>query len=479
LAKHVQARLDDTENPLHEELKYKYLAGSLVITKESPFAFQAGDKVAYYDDLLDETRLTTRVDGPSTIQRDHEFGIIFSVQHTEALGRMADFGKYLVNELPPANSPARRALEKSLVPSYRMGELQGRRDELEMNIREALGLFFDVRAIAFSPKDVQPRPSDRSGWEETVLAYIQVKAKDASVDKIPRIQMSLEFLDLTGPVRITTESAETMIKVTDQPTPPRPYDRVDITQTLDPRSLDTSDEVLLEIQATACGLVPELESLLDLDALGQQLSVARIDPHEGTVLRQVNSWGDTVHAVSERHWTVALDATPLLSPPRRMELRLPQSKVEAKVAYQAYAEMDLADLAEPVAVVGKGPAVVPAAELLAPEDRRLLYAAVGGGALFVVLLLLAVVYLARRSRRRPLRAADVFHLPSEIDGFVVVQLLRALGDSELVRLSSVQRTEMQQDSRRIQASCFSGNGRSQLSEEELRLVARKWLRAAC
>jgi hypothetical protein len=479
LAKHVQARLDDTENPLHEELKYKYLAGSLVITKESPFAFQAGDKVAYYDDLLDETRLTTRVDGASTIHRDHEFGIIFSVQHTEALGRMADFGKYLVNELPPANSPARRALENSLVPSYRMGELQGRRDELEMNIREALGLFFDVRAIAFSPKDVQPRPSDRSGWEETILAYIQVKAKDASVDKIPRIQMSLEFLDLTGPVRITTESAETMIKVTDQPTPPRPYDRVDITQTLDPRSLDTSDEVLLEIQATACGLVPELESLLDLDALGQQLPVARIDPHEGTVLRQVNSWGDTVHAVSERHWTVALDATPLLSPPRRMELRLPQPKIEAKVAYQAYAEMDLADLAEPVAVVGKGPAVVPAAELLTPQDRRLLYAAVGGGALFVVLLLLAVVYLARRSRRRPLRAADVFHMPSEIDGFVVVQLLRALGDSELVRLSSVQRTEMQQDSRRIQASCFGGNGRSQLSEEELRLVARKWLRAAC
>jgi hypothetical protein len=479
LAKHVQARLDDTENPLHEELKYKYLAGSLVITKESPFAFQAGDKVAYYDDLLDETRLTTRVDGPSTIQRDHEFGIIFSVQHTEALGRMADFGKYLVNELPPANSPARKSIEKSLVPTYRMGELQGRRDELEMNIREALGLFFDVRAIAFSPKDVQPRPSDRSGWEETILAYIQVKAKDASVDKIPRIQMSLEFLDLTGPVRITSESAETMIKVTDQPTPPRPYDRVDITQTLDPRSLDTSDEVVLEIQATACGLVPELESLLDLDALGQQLPVARIDPHEGTMLRQVNSWGDTVHAVSERHWTVALDATPLLSPPRRMELRLPQPKIEAKVAYQAYAEMDLADLAEPVAVVGKGAAVVPAAELLTPQDRRLLYAAVGGGALSVVLLLLAVVYLARRSRRRPLRAADVFHMPSEIDGFVVVQLLRALGDSELVRLSSVQRTEMRQDSQRIQASCFGGNGRSQLSEEELRLVARKWLRAAC
>jgi hypothetical protein len=359
-----------------------------------------------------------------------------------------------------------------------MGQLQGRRDELEMNIRDALGLFFDVRAIAFSPKDVQPRPTDQPGWEETVLAYIQVKAKDASVDKIPRIQMSLEFLDLTGPVRITTESAETMIKVTDQPTPPRPYDRLDITETLDPRSLETTEEVLLEIKATACGLVPELDALLDLDALGRQMPVARVDPHEGTMLRQVNSWGDTVHAVSERHWTVALDATSLLSPPRRIELQLPKPKSEAKVAYQAYVEMDLVDLAEPVATVGKGEAVVPTADGLKPADPRLLYAAVGGGAILLVLLL-AMVYLARRSRQRPLRAADVFHLPSEVDGFVVVQLLRALGGSELVRLSPVQRSEMQQDIHRIQAACFSGNGHSKLSEEELRLVARKWLRAAC
>jgi hypothetical protein len=477
-AKHVQARMQDTDNALHEELKYKYLAGSLVITKESPFAFQAGDKVAYYDDLLDETRLTTRVDGPNTVYRDHEFGIVFSVHHTEALGRMADFGKYLVNELPPVNSPARRAMEKSLVPTYRMGELQGRRDELEMNIREALGLFFDIRAIAFSPKDVQPRPTDQSGWEETVLAYIHVKAKDASVDKIPRIQMSLDFLDLTGPVRITTESAETMIKVTDQPTPPRPYDRVDLTQTLDPRSLDTTEEVLLDVLATACGLVPELEDLLDLEAVRQQLPIARIDPHEGLVLRQVNSWGDTVHAVSERHWTVVLDAAELVDPPRRLELRLPEAKIEAKVARQAYVEMDLVDLDEPVATIGKGPAAVSTAERLDRDERRLLYAGAGGGAFLLALLLVTVAWRTGRSRRRPLRAADVFHLPREIDGFVVVQLLRALAASELVRLSSAQRSEMQQDLDRIQASCFGDNGHRGLSDDELRLVARKWLRVA-
>jgi hypothetical protein len=479
-AKQVQARLDDTKNPLHEQLKYKYLAGSLVITKESPFAFQAGDKVAYYDQLLGETKLATRVDGPSTIYRDHEFGIVLSVHHTEALGRMADFGKYLVNELPPANSPARKSMEHNLVPTYRMGALQGRRDELELSIREALGLFFDVRAVIFSPKDVRPRPTDQPGWEETVLAYVHVQAKDASVDKIPRIQMSLEFLDLTGPVKITTESAETMIKVTDQPTAPRPYDRIDLTETVDARNLDSAQEVALEIKATACGLVPDLDELLNLDALRQQLPIGRIDAHEGTAVRQLNSWGDTVHAVSERKWTLALDASRLVDPPRQIRLQLPQPKGEAAVTYQAYVDMDLTELSEPLATIGSGERAVPAVEDPAANDvrSRYLYLAAGGGGLLVSFILLVAFYRWWRARPRPLRAADVFHLPSQVDGFVVVQLLRAFDGSDLVRMSPAQRAAMQQDLQRVQASCFGANGHSKLSEDELRGVARKWLRAA-
>jgi hypothetical protein len=291
--------------------------------------------------------------------------------------------------------------------------------------------------------------------------------------------MSLEFLDLTGPVKITTESAETMIKVTDEPTPPRPYDRVDVTQTLDPRELVTTEEVVLDLKATACGLVPELEELLDLDALGKQLPIARIDPHEGTMLRQVNSWGDTVHAVSERQWTVVLDAAALIDPPRQIELELPPPKIEAAVTCQAYVEMDLVDLDEPVATVGEGETVASTADLLDLEDRRtrnLLYAAAGGGAALLAVSLLVALCLALRSRERPVRARDVFHMPGEIDGFVVVQLLRALSRSELVRMSSAQRSEMGQEIQRIQASCFGENGQSDLPEDELRRVAGKWLR---
>ena len=474
LAKYVTARMEDKKQPLHEELKYKYLAGSLVITQESPFSFQANSKVGYYDELLNEIRLETRVDGPDTVQRDQEFGIILSVHHTEAMGRMADFGKYLVNQATSTN-PWNRPPPPT-VTVHKAHNAKGRRDDLELNIREALALFFDIKSITFSPRDVQPRRTARSGWKETVLAYIHVKAKDSSVDKIPRIQMNFEFMDLEGPVTVAAESPETMIKVTDRPAPSRPFQRVDLSEVLDARNFANTEEVLLEITATANGLVPELGELIDLDGLGQQLPVARIDPHEGTLVRQVQSWSDSVHAVSERHWTVALNASSLLKPPRRIALRLPTPKVgDGSAKYQAYQDMDLISLAEPVAVVGPIEGDVEA-EPQAAFAGWGGYAAAGGLVAGLVLLVLVVVWLRRRGPR-PLRARDVFHLPAQVDGFVVVQLLRRLGSSDLVRLTDTERANMLREIERIETACFGANG-SGLSEDDLRNAARKWLQAA-
>ena len=97
-AKIVNARLADEKDPLHEDLKYRYLASALVITKDDPFTLGAEKKVAYFDELLSEIRLQTRVDGPNTVGRDQDFGIIVSVIHTEAMGRVAQFGQYLTND---------------------------------------------------------------------------------------------------------------------------------------------------------------------------------------------------------------------------------------------------------------------------------------------------------------------------------------------------------------------------------------------
>ncbi len=232
-AKTVNARMTDEKDPLHEDLKYRYLAGALVIMKDDPFAFGAEKKVAYFDDLLSEIRLQTRVDGPSTIGRDQDFGIVLSVIHSEAMGRVAKFGQYLTND---PGGPIAKARKKSPL-ARKMREAQGPRDELELSLTEALSPFFDIKSITFASPDVKPRPTPKTGWEETVLAYLLVRAKDASVDRIPPVEMDLKFIDLTGPVTIPAESAETVIKIATDTVPPRPSTKIEITQTLDTRRI--------------------------------------------------------------------------------------------------------------------------------------------------------------------------------------------------------------------------------------------------
>ena len=193
----MNARLADEKDPLHEDLKYRYLASALVITKDDPFTLGAEKKVAYFDELLSEIRLQTRVDGPNTVGRDQDFGIIVSVIHTEAMGRVAKFGQYLTQR--PRRAVRRQSRKKRRRRSRRkMREAQGPRDELELSLTETLSPFFDIKSITFASPEVKPRPTAQTGWEETVLAYILVRAKDASVDKIPPVADGAE---VRGPDR--------------------------------------------------------------------------------------------------------------------------------------------------------------------------------------------------------------------------------------------------------------------------------------
>jgi uncharacterized membrane protein len=65
-----------------------YLASALVVTKDDPFTLGLQKKVAYFDELLSEIRLQTRVDGPNTVGVDQEFGIQ-PKQYWDNIGKVA------------------------------------------------------------------------------------------------------------------------------------------------------------------------------------------------------------------------------------------------------------------------------------------------------------------------------------------------------------------------------------------------------
>ncbi len=471
-ARIVNERLSDEEEPLHEDLKYRYLASALVITKDNPFTLGATKKVDYLDQLLSEVRLQTRVDGPNTVGRDQDFGIIVSIVHTEAMGRAANFGQYLSNE----EDAGRTRPTKSSPLVRKMLTAQGPRDLLELNITESLSPFFDIQTITFATADAKPRQTAEVGWEETILAYLHVRAIDASVDKIPPVKLDLKFVDLSGPVTIPAESAETIIKVATDSVEARPASQIEVTQTLDNRQLNINGSLNLEIKATATGLVPDLDDLLDLES-ADTVAVRNINTHEGLQITEFNTWGDEVAPHSERRWTISLDGDQVRASKTPINYRFPEVKAAGATAvFQSYTDMNLTTLTDPTIQLSRE---VTASEVVqvAAANPYFLPAIIGGGILLLVIIVIAIAMSRRTPKERPLRARDVFTMPAEVDGFAVVALLRRLCTSPLVNLKEKQRLELEADLKRVEQACFDADVQT-VPEDDLRTIASKWLRIA-
>jgi hypothetical protein len=469
LAKTLNARLNDAGNPLHEDLKYRYLASTLVVTKDDPFSLGLKKRSDYLDELLGEIRVQTRVDGPNTVGVGQEFGVIVSVVHTEAMGRVARFGQYLSNDVS-----AVAARTKRRGPQVAKGaEPQGPRDEFEQKLTEGLSPFFDIRSITFAAPDVKPRPTARPGWEETTLAYVLVRAKDASVDKIPPVQMELRFIDLSGPVTIPATSAETLLKVSVGKVAPRPAEKIEVTQTLDTRQFAINGSLSLEVAATASGLVPELADLLDLAPLAGVAKVRQVTAIDPLMVKELNTWGDHVAPRTERRWSIALDGDAIRAADQATDVPFPTVKAaNTTTVWRTYQDIDPVVLTKASVLLDRVKAapgagyVPPAAE----DHSSYLYLGLAAVTAFVAWL----VFRKPDTGPRPPRARDVFKLPATIDGFSVVALLRKLGASPLVKFTAAQQAELKADIERVQTGCFGGA--TTLSAADLKSLAEKWLR---
>jgi hypothetical protein len=318
---------------------------------------------------------------------------------------------------------------------------------------------------------VKPRPTPQPGWEETVLAYLHVRAKDASVDKIPPVELALKFVDMTGPVSIPAESAETVIKVSSDPVPPRPASHIEITQTLDNRQFPINGALTLEIKASSTGLTPDLDQLLTIDPKAV-ISVKHINPHEGLQIKELNSWGDEVTPTSERLWTLTLDGDAVRAAEGPLEFHFPSAKAkDSTMILQTYKDMNLTTLTAPVVTLGQ---TNKAGEIIAhPTAHPYPWLAIIAAVIVVVGGLLFLLFRNRGGAQAE-STAITFHMPAEVDGFAVVALLRRLRSSPSVKLKDAQQQELQSDLTRIEQQCFSSS--TPMPESDLRTIASKWLR---
>ncbi len=306
------------------QVKSRYLRAGFDIVGDHPRAAEARKVFEYYNDLVHEIRLVAHVDGDAAVGADRPFGVRVDLLHTREIERESGgFAKYLQNQ-------------NNAQFAYNYGRpTENYRDKFQEAAAQALQEHFEILSVTFNAEDVRSKATDDYGWRVTPYAYLLLKARGPQVDKVPALRLDLDFLDTSGYAVLPIESAPIVVDASVAAPGPRPCTNVEVTQILDERKA-AEGKLVLEIKASADGLVPDLDQLLDLHADGFVV-VKRDD--QGLAVSEFAD--DREHVRSERLWLVTLKAAEGAAPPTRF--RFASAKREdTKLVHQRYVDADLA-----------------------------------------------------------------------------------------------------------------------------------------
>ena len=427
-------------------IKFRYLKAGFAIVGDHEQAAEAKKVFDYYKDLVNEIKLETAIDGSAVVGHEQPFGVFVFLRHTREIERESGgFGRYLQNQ----NSA-------NLMFVYNYGRpTADYRDRFQSAATEALKEHFDVLSVTFETDKVHSRAAKEYGWRITPYAYLLLKARGPQVDKLPPLRIDLDFLDTSGYAILPVESPALPLDAKPAHGEPYPFRKLQITQILDERQA-AQGKLMLEIKATAVGLVPDLDQILTLAPDGfdivktddQGVSVSKFDPDS-----------EDIAIASERTWLVTLRAhAGRAQPPPTF--RFGQAKVEeATMLYQRYADADLAAVE----------AEVPLEQQYGGRTLHWLWWASGAAIALLLLALMAFLLL----RRPNVRAVSRWKIPDPLTPFTVISLLTRIHRED--GLTERQREEIRQSISRLERHFFAdeANGDGQL---DLKAVAEGWLK---
>ncbi|MBX9791174.1 MAG: hypothetical protein K2Y37_19820 [Pirellulales bacterium] len=426
------------------ELKHRYLKAGLEVVGDHKLALEARKLMDYYGDLVTEIKLETRIDGSDNVGHKQPFGVFVNLLHTKEIERESGgFGRYLQNQ---ANNQSYY---------YNFGRpLENYRDKFRDIVTQALGEHFEVISITYQDAEVNSRALPEYGWRITPYAYLLLKAKGPEVDKLPPVRLDLDFLDTSGYVILPVESPAVPLDAKSDSAPQRPATEIRITQTLDERQA-AEGKLLLEVRATARGLVPDLTELVDLKPAGFDI----VKTEDGGVsVTQFDKDARENTIDSERIWTIALAASAEQPDKRPDKFHFAVAKAPVKeMLYQRYDDADLVTVEPQVAL----------AERYAARDLRWLWMALTIGVVSILTIGL-LVWMVRRRRPAPVSR---FAMPRQVTPFTVIGLLRDIQANN--GLSEPAHKELSASISRLERHYFLA---SEQVEPNLQDIAERWVR---
>lgn len=436
-------------------MKQKFLsAGLQVVGENHPSAKAATESLSNYQELIDEVQLSLAIDGPARVGHTQPFGAFVSFQHTRQLARESGgFTKYLQNL---------QSQQRNIIYYGNAGQKAvNYRDEFTRNIHAALDETFEVVSVTFHDAAVKAIDLPRPGWQETPLAYLVLRAKDAAVDRIPSLQIDMDFSDTAGQVVLPVRSQVESIDARDNASALRPCGDLALTFTMDEREWRKEGKVVVEVSARGKGVIPAHTQMFEFAREGFEVAVV----DNGLSVSQFVSDGKTRTAQADRNWQFTYQRKKDLR--GQVSLKFPgllPSVTSTNIEYKHYQDADLVQV-EPRQIAAGLPLASPGSSV----------ARTAGLLAGVVSCAVAVAFLLRR-RRRAVDPAASLELPVQLTPFSTAAFLRRVQREHAARLDESQHGALQAQIGEIESAFFSGPDPA-VNSPDLHAIARRWAEA--
>lgn len=427
-------------------------AGLQVVGKDHPGAKAAGESLANYEELLDEVRLSLSLDGPVEVGYGQPFGAYVTIEHTRQLARESGgFSRYLQN-----------AGRQSMGMPQQGGSV-AHRDNFTKNIHAALEKTFEIVGVTYHDPAVKATDLPNLGWQETPVAYLLLRAREAAVDRIPSIQMDMDFSDAGGRVVLPVRSQVVMINAGSESPPARPCPDLDLTFTMDEREWSKDGRVVVEVAAKGRGVIASHEQLFDFERPGFDVEVS--DAGLSITEFVTGEGGRAVNA--DRSWQFTYKRGKDMSGDGVLRFPLLKPGIKAsKVTYQHYEDADLIAISDSKAAAG-----IPLKGTVNSVWKRRIIAGLIG------VLGVIVLYILRRRNREAVEVEHKLEPPSEFTPFSVVSFLRRVEHEAGAKLDDAARAAIRTEIQELENSNYR-NPPSPTDSKALESTARKWLHAA-
>jgi hypothetical protein len=428
---------------LKPQVKFRYLDGGFEIVGDHPRAEEARKVYQYYRDLVTEIKLEIKTDGTNNVGHQQPFGVFVNLIHTPEIERESGgFAKYVQNQ-------------NQNMYAYNYGRpTEDYRDKFEESTQKALGEHFEVLSVIFEdPKSMKSREWNGQ-WRITPYAYLLLKPRGPEVDTIPAVSIDFDFLDTSGYAVLPIQSQIIPI-VCSGAGDPRPVSDLEITQTLDERRA-SEGKLILEVKANATGIVPDLETILDLKTRG--FDVVSVDD-QTVVPTKFDDTANEIQIKSDRSWSIEMVAA---DQQHEEEFVFPAAKLaDVKNVFQRYDDADLVQVSNQIQLENR---------YVQSESwwRVLLPWLIGVPIAFCIAGVVAVWISRRPTVERQ------FEMPADVNPFTIIGLLKSIDSHGKIR--DRDRVELRQSINRLEQHYFSAsNGDANVDLEKL---ASDWIRKA-